>query len=102
MQPLELLILKTLSRGPNHGFGITLHIESATGGLLGVEEGSLYPALHRMQKDGYLTSKWAITGNSRRAKFYSLTPLGRERFSKVEDAWQQTAKGVSKLLRFAQ
>lgn len=102
MQPLELLILKTLSRGANHGFGITLHIEAATGGLLNVEEGSLYPALHRMQRDGLLTSEWAITENSRRAKFYRLTEEGEKRLREVEDSWQQTAKGVSRLLRFAQ
>lgn len=101
MPPLELLILKTLSRGPNHGFGITLHIETATGGLLTIEEGSLYPALHRMERDSLLTSEWDVTANSRKAKFYRLTSSGRQRLKQAEENWQQTSRGVARLLRFA-
>jgi PadR family transcriptional regulator PadR len=101
MVPLELLILKTLSRGPNHGFGITLHIEDATGGLLSVEEGSLYPALHRLEREGLLDSEWGVTENSRRAKFYSLTATGSLRLRKVEETWQHTSKAVARLLRYA-
>lgn len=102
MPPLELLILKTLARKANHGFGITLHIQEASSGLLSVEEGSLYPALHRLERDGLLTSEWSVTPNARRAKFYKLTATGRKRLAQAEESWLQTAKGVSKLLRFAQ
>lgn len=102
MPPLELLILKTLARAANHGFGITLHIHQASSGLLSVEEGSLYPALHRLERDGFLTSEWSVTPNARKAKFYKLTPTGRKRLTQAEESWLQTAKGVSKLLRFAQ
>ena len=102
MPPLELLILKTLARAANHGFGITLHIQQASSGLLSVEEGSLYPALHRLERDGFLTSEWSVPPNARKAKFYKLTPAGRKRLVQAEEAWLQTAKGVSKLLRFAQ
>ncbi len=102
MPPLELLILKTLARKANHGFGITLHIQEASSGLLSVEEGSLYPALHRLERDGLLISEWSVTPNARRAKFYKLTATGRKRLAQAEESWLQTAKGVSKLLRFAQ
>jgi PadR family transcriptional regulator, regulatory protein PadR len=101
MPPLELILLKTLARGPNHGFGITLHIQEASSGLLNVEEGSLYPALHRLERDGFLTSEWSVTPNARKAKFYKLTPAGKKRLLRAEESWQQTAKGMAKLLRYA-
>lgn len=71
---LILLILKTLARGPNHGFGIALHIQGASNGLLRVEEGSLYPALHRLERDKLVCASWKVTGNKRRARYYKLTP----------------------------
>lgn len=98
---LELLILKTLSVGPNHGFGIALHIQTVSGRLLRVEEGSLYPALHRLRKQGYLSTEWKVTENGRRAKYYSLTSSGRRRFQEAESNWHSMAKGVRKVLRFA-
>lgn len=101
MPPLELILLKTLARGPNHGFGITLHIQEASAGLLNVEEGSLYPALHRLERDGFLTSEWSVTPNARKAKFYKLTPAGKKRLLRAEETWNQTAKGMAKLLRYA-
>ena len=101
MPPLELLILKTLARGANHGFGVTLHIQQASAGLLSIEEGSLYPALHRLERDGFLLSEWSVTANARKAKFYKLTVSGRKRLAAAEQAWLQTAKGMAKLLRFA-
>lgn len=101
MPPLELLILKTLARGANHGFGVTLHIHQASAGLLSIEEGSLYPALHRLERDGFLLSEWSVTANARKAKFYKLTVSGRKRLAAAEQAWLQTAKGMAKLLRFA-
>ena len=101
MAPLELLILKSLDSGPNHGFGIAQHVQEASGGLLGVEEGSLYPALHRLQKDGALAAEWDTTAAGRRARFYRLTPAGRKRLAKAEQQWATVAKGMARLLRFA-
>ncbi|HEU0124086.1 MAG TPA: PadR family transcriptional regulator [Bryobacteraceae bacterium] len=101
MAPLELLILQTLDAGPNHGFGITLHIESVSGGLLGVEEGSLYPALHRLEKEGALTSDWTVTPAGRKARLYTLTRAGKKRLAAAREQWAGTAKGMNRLLRFA-
>jgi transcriptional regulator len=100
MAPLELVILKSLDAGPNHGFGITLHVQNASGGLLGVEEGSLYPALRRLEKDGALTAEWRTTPAGRRARFYSLTPAGRKRLAGSERHWAAVARGMARLLRF--
>lgn len=98
---LELLILKTLDRGPNHGFGITLHVEKVSSGLLRLEEGSLYPALHRLEKSNLVRGEWRPTENSRRARFYTLTAAGRRRLSEAETSWTSVARGVRKVLRFA-
>jgi transcriptional regulator len=98
---LELLILKTLHLGPNHGFGITLHIQSASDGLLRVEEGSLYPALHRLERNHLVTAEWTTTNNSRRARVYSLTDTGRQRLEEAERSWESLATGVGRVLRFA-
>ncbi|MBM3783222.1 MAG: PadR family transcriptional regulator [Acidobacteria bacterium] len=101
MAPLELLILKSLENGPNHGFGITLHIQEASGGLLAVEEGSLYPALHRLDKEGVLTAEWGTTPAGRKARFYKLTPAGRKRLAKAGEQWASVTKGMARLMRFA-
>ncbi len=98
---LELLILKSLDSAPNHGFGITVHVQEASGGLLGIEEGSLYPALHRLEKDGALAAEWGTTAAGRRARFYRLTPAGRKRLARIEQQWATVAKGMARLLRFA-
>ena len=98
---LALLILKTLARGANHGFGIALHIQEASEGLLHVEEGSLYPALHRLERDKLVSAEWKVTGNSRRARYYKLTPAGRKRLADAEQSWASTSKGVANVLRFA-
>lgn len=98
---LELLILKTLEAGPNHGFGITQHIHNASEGLLEIEEGSLYPALHRLEKEKFIAGSWRVTPNGRRARFYSLTMSGRRRLMEVRNNWKIVAKGVKKVLRFA-
>jgi PadR family transcriptional regulator, regulatory protein PadR len=99
---LDLIILKTLETGPNHGFGITLHIESVSEGLLQVEEGSLYPALHRLERDALIAGEWKVTENQRRARIYRITPAGRKRLAEATDNWKNVSKGVSRLLRFAQ
>ena len=98
---LDLLILKTLDRCPNHGFGITLHIQSVSDGLLRVEEGSLYPALHRLERNQLVAATWKTTPNGRRARVYSLTAAGRKRLEEAEENWSALAKGVGKILRFA-
>ena len=98
---LELLILKTVAVQPQHGFGIALHIQTVSEGLLRVEEGSLYPALHRLQKQGFLKSEWKTTENGRRARFYRLTPAGRRRLEEAEENWSSLAKGVGKVLGYA-
>jgi PadR family transcriptional regulator, regulatory protein PadR len=98
---LELLILKTLERSPNHGFGITLHVQTVSAGLLRMEEGSLYPALHRMERAKLITGEWRKTDNARRARFYALTDVGRERLAETERSWAALARGVQKVLRFA-
>jgi PadR family transcriptional regulator len=98
---LELLILKTLEKGPNHGFGITSEIHTASEGLLEIEEGSLYPALHRLEKAKFLAGSWRVTQNGRRARVYALTASGRKRLTEVRNNWRTVAKGVKKVLRFA-
>jgi PadR family transcriptional regulator, regulatory protein PadR len=98
---LDLVILKTLARGPNHGFGITLHIEQASSSLLKVEEGSLYPALHRLERNELVTADWTTTENGRRARIYSLTPAGRKRLREAEKSWNQLSSGVAKVLSFS-
>jgi transcriptional regulator len=98
---LELLILKTLARGPQHGFGIALHIEEASSALLRVEEGSLYPALHRLEKAGVIDAEWTVTENGRRARVYRLTKAGRKRLKETEESWATLTEGVRRVLRWA-
>ena len=98
---LELLILKTLARGPQHGFGIALHIEQSSSELLRIEEGSLYPALHRMEKSGIIQAAWELTGNGRRARVYSLTRDGRKRLAEAEKRWAALTEGVRRVLEWA-
>src|SRR5690348_17039413 len=99
---LELIVLKTLShRGALHGYGIVRHVQRASGDLLQVEEGSLYPALHRMEQHGWIRSGWKLTETSRRAKYYQLTPAGRRQLEKAEASFEQLVKGVRAVQRFA-
>ena len=99
---LDLLILKSLSQlGAMHGYGIVMHIERVSDELLNVEEGSLYPALHRMEQSGWVRAEWAVTESSRKAKFYSLTAAGRKQLAAREKNWEQVVKGVQAILRLA-
>ena len=99
---LDLLVLKTLSQtGALHGYGIVLHIQTASDELLRIEEGSLYPALHRMEQSGWVKAEWGVTETSRRAKFYRLTPAGRKQLAAIEKSWVQVVKGVDAILRLA-
>jgi transcriptional regulator len=98
---LDLLILKTLARGRQHGYGIALHIERCSNDFLRVEEGSLYPALHRMEQSGWIRAEWALTTNSRRARFYGITPAGRAHLAEIEAHWLGLTGAVARVLRFA-
>ena len=99
---LDLLILKTLSQlGSMHGYGIVAHIESVSDDLLNVEEGSLYPALHRMEQNGWIRSEWAVTEANRRGRYYALTAAGKKQLAEREKNWQQVVKGVQAILGFA-
>jgi PadR family transcriptional regulator len=98
---LDLLVLKTLSRAPQHGYGIATHIERVTGDVLRVEEGSLYPALHRMEQSGWISAAWNLTANNRRARLYRLTRAGEKRLAEEEAKWTRLTEAVGKLLRFA-
>jgi PadR family transcriptional regulator, regulatory protein PadR len=98
---LDLLILKTLTRGPMHGFGIAVHIEQVSEDVLRVEEGSLYPALHRIEQLGWIRSEWGVSENNRRAKYYQLTAAGRKRLAAEEQAWGRLTQAVGKVLRHA-
>ena len=99
---LDLLVLKTLSQSRElHGYGIVLHIQRASDELLRVEEGSLYPALHRMEQSGWLSSEWAMTETNRKAKYYKLTPAGRKQLQEAEKSFEQLVKGVRAMLRYA-
>jgi len=92
---LELLVLKTLSWGPMHGYGIASWIESATGDVLRVEEGSLYPALYRMTRKGWIKGAWGVSENNRKAKFYALSAEGRRQFAEQTSGWERFASAVS-------
>ena len=98
---LDLLILKTLMRGPMHGYGIAVHIQQVSDEVLRVEEGSLYPALHRIEQAGWISSEWGISDNNRRAKYYRLTARGRKQLAKEEEDWDRLTRAVAKVLRFA-
>lgn len=97
---LELLVLKTLDHAPNHGFGITAHVKLASEGLLKIEEGSLYPALHRLEREKLITGNWDTTESGRRAKLYTLTPQGKRRLADARENWKAVARGVKKVLKF--
>ena len=98
---LDLLVLTTLSRGPEHGYGIAAHIQSISDETLRVEEGSLYPALHRMEQLGWIRAEWRTTENNRRARLYRLTPAGQRRLEEEQAKWDRLTKAVGKVLRFA-
>ena len=97
---LDLLVLRTLaSRGPMHGYGITLHVEKISQ-VLRLEEGSLYPALHRMTQDGWLKAEWGVSENNRRARFYSITAAGRKQLAAEENQWAELTEAVGRVLRY--
>ena len=99
---LGLLVLKTLaSTGALHGYAITSHIQRVSADLLRVEEGSLYPALHRMEQDGWLRAEWGTTEKNREARFYGITAAGRKQLALEEESWARLRDGVTRVLRYA-
>src|SRR5919106_4259321 len=99
---LSLLVLKTLASNKRlHGYAITAHIQRVSEDLLRVEEGSLYPALHRMEQEGWVRAEWGITEKNREARFYSLTAKGRKQLAVEEESWARLTEGVARVLRGA-
>ena len=99
---LALLVLKTIAaQGRMHGYAITSHIQHVSADLLRVEEGSLYPALHRMAQDGWLKAEWGTTEKNRQARFYTLTPAGKKQLELEEESWARLREGVQRVLRYA-
>ena len=96
---LDLLILRTLQWGPQHGHGIGQAIRARSDDLLQVEHGSLYPALHRLRREGWIESEWGITDNNQRAKFYRLTAAGKQQLAAEESRWRLFVKTVGRVLR---
>ena len=95
---LDLIVLKTLSWGPMHGFGIARWIQHTTEDALQVEEGSLYPALYRMENRGWIKAQWALTENGRRAKYYKLTAVGKRQLVAESDSWNQLTGAIGKIM----
>jgi PadR family transcriptional regulator PadR len=99
---LTLLVLRTLDgRGPLHGYALCDHIRNVSDELLQVEEGSLYPALHRMEQDGWISSKWEITDKGRQAKVYSIMARGRKQLADERETWERLTRGVTRVLRYS-
>lgn len=95
---LEMLILRSLEDGPMHGYGITERLLRVSGEVLAVEEGSLYPALYRMQKRGWIKSKWGRSANNRKARFYTLTAKGRGHLGTATKSWEEFSKAVGRAM----
>ena len=98
MGTLDLLILSRLTRGAMHGFGIAEYLHEVTDDLLKIEEGSLYPALHRLEAQGLIASEWGVSDNNRRARFYSLTPRGRKRISVEATNWRRLTDAIGRVI----
>jgi len=95
---LDMLILKALSLGPMHGYGVLLRIEGASQGLLALEQGSLYPALNRLERQGLVASRWGVSENNRRAKYYDLSKAGRRRLEGELARWDRMVAAVANVL----
>ena len=98
---LEMLVLKTLSIEPMHGYGIAQHIQMLSADVLTIEEGSLYPALQRMLVKGWVSAEWSISANNRRARVYTLTAAGRKQLATEQESWSRLTEGVTRVLRYA-
>ena len=98
---LDMLILKTLAKGPLHGYGIAQSIQQVSEEVLRVEEGSLYPALHRLEIDGVIDSEWGQSVNNRRAKYYRLSPRGRKQLQTEANNWRRLAEAIARVMETA-
>ena len=98
---LDLLILKALARGPMHGYGVAEWIHASSQDVLQVEEGALYPALHRLELRGQLSAEWGTSDNNRRAKYYALTAAGRKRLAEETEYWRRMSGAVARVLQTA-
>jgi len=98
---LDLLILKALAKGSLHGYGVAEWIHDSSQDVLGVEEGALYPALHRLELRGLLASEWGTSDNNRRAKYYALTPTGRKQLAQETEYWRRMSGAVARILQTA-
>jgi PadR family transcriptional regulator, regulatory protein PadR len=98
---LDLLVLKLLQRGPSHGYALVQRIQQISDEALKVQEGSLYPALHRMEQADWIEAEWKASENGRRAKYYKLTAAGRRQLEREQENWNRVAGAVAKILRFA-
>ena len=99
---LDLLLLKILALGPLHGWAISLRLKSVSGDVLQVSEGSLYPALHKLEQEGWITAEWKQTENNRRAKFSSLTRLGRKQLESEATNWRRLSSAISRVVRLSE
>ena len=98
---LDLLILKSLALGPMHGFGVSLRIQQLSKDVLQVQQGSLYPALHRLEQQGWIASEWGESENNRKAKFYSISKAGRKQLAAETENWGRVAGTISRLLQLS-
>ena len=96
---LDLLILKALKLGPMHGFGISVLIRQMSEDVLRVEQGSLYPALYRLERQGWIESEWGVSDNNRKAKFYKLTPAGRKQLLQETSNWEKLSRAINLIVR---
>src|ERR1700744_2554491 len=99
---LDLLILKVVTLGPVHGYGIAQRIRQISSDVLQVQQGSLYPALHRLEKRGWITASWGESDNGRQARFYRLSAMGRKQLAAEEENWNRLSKAVTLILRTAE
>ncbi len=95
---LDLLILRTLSLGPMHGWGVSQRIQQISGEVLQVNQGSLYPALHRLEQQGWIASEWGVSDNNRRAKFYRITEAGVTQLEAETESWERLSAAVARIL----
>jgi len=98
---LDMLVLKALMRGPMHGYAIAEFIQQTSEDVLRVEEGALYPALHRLELRGWLTAEWGVSENNRRAKYYRLTPLGKKSLAEESQSWNRLSAAIARVMQTA-
>jgi PadR family transcriptional regulator PadR len=99
---LDMLVLKSLQLGPMHGWGIAERVESGSRNVLGLNQGSLYPALYRLEKQGFVRSEWRMTEKNRRARYYTITPAGRRQLAAARAEWERLSGAVNQVLRMSE